>query len=301
MNYKLSFILHPSSLIPNPSSKMIVISRSDLERSIPVATSKDDNIFDLLSPAIAAEAECVSNSILGSVGLDAYDDAANVALVAITKKVVCLRAFTRQFRQLDLVLTATGFGVVSTQDLAPASKMRTDALISQLHVDLMRSEAVLIKMLFAIPTWWNTPQRVGCVPTLFWNIDLLERYGGRETVTINDWRLAQPVILAADNFLRSRLSAALMDELLAVHAGKPTDSDRRPIIEVIVIPAIQKYIGLCVAADHPAAREQYHQLMNSIEAHLDLFPEYANSDAYRANHYEGFQNTADSTAFFFQG
>lgn len=283
---------------------MIIISRSDLERAVPVATSKDDNIFDLLSPALDAEAECVSNSILGDVGLEAYDDAANVALIAVTKKVVCLRAFTRQFRQLDLVLTATGFGVVSTQDLAPASKMRTDALLSQLHVDLMRSEAVLIKMLFAIPSWWDTPQRVGCVPTLFWNIDLLERYGGRETVTINDWRLAQPVILAADNFLRRHVGNDFMDTVVAITAGKPDDdehADARAAVIALLVPVIQQYIGLCVAADHNGAHHHYQRLMNILESNLRLFPEYADSEAYRANHYEGYQNTADSTAFFFQG
>lgn len=49
---------------------------------------------------------------------------------AVTK-LVCLRTYQEQIPQLDLVLTPTGFGVVSNQNLAPASADRVKTCCSK--------------------------------------------------------------------------------------------------------------------------------------------------------------------------
>ena len=50
----------------------------------------------------------------------------------ITAKLVASEALRRAIPSLDLVLTPNGFGVVSNQNVAPASKERVDRLIASL-------------------------------------------------------------------------------------------------------------------------------------------------------------------------
>ena len=48
----------------------------------------------------------------------------------ITAKLIASEAMRRAIPSLDLVLTPNGFGVVSNQNIAPASKERVDRLIA---------------------------------------------------------------------------------------------------------------------------------------------------------------------------
>ena len=48
----------------------------------------------------------------------------------ITAKLIASEALRRAIPSLDLVLTPNGFGVVSNQNVAPASKERVDRLIA---------------------------------------------------------------------------------------------------------------------------------------------------------------------------
>jgi hypothetical protein len=41
--------------------------------------------------------------------------------------------------------------------------------------------------------------------------------------------------------------------------------------------------------------------MNHIEAHLDVFSAYRDSEAYQTNHFKGYENTKESGMFIFQG
>ena len=50
----------------------------------------------------------------------------------ITAKLIASEALRRAIPSLDLVLTPNGFGVVSNQNIAPASKERVDRLIASL-------------------------------------------------------------------------------------------------------------------------------------------------------------------------
>lgn len=50
----------------------------------------------------------------------------------ITAKLIATEVLSWAIPSLDLVLTPNGFGVVSTQNIAPASKERVDRLIGSL-------------------------------------------------------------------------------------------------------------------------------------------------------------------------
>lgn len=272
------------------------ITRNDFEEAIPVATTKNNDVFEMIEPYIKTATYEVAENVLGEAGVNAFNDGQNVMLVRFVKQLVCYNAFLPHFRSLDLVLTATGFGVVSTQDLTPASKARVDALKSQLDIERKRAECRVIQQLFSVNGWAAQRQRKQCVPTLFYHFDYLSEYAGVEAPTINDWRRVQPLIIEADGFLRSKIGNEQMDSLLTkVASGSFTAEDMTACTTILNI------IGLHISGNPRAEKVYYTSLMNHIEAHLDVFTAYRDSEAYQTNHFKGYENTKESGMFIFQG
>jgi len=274
----------------------LAIKRNDFEEAIPVATTKNNDVFEMIESYIDTAEYEVAEKILGEAGVNAVNNGQNVMLVRFVKRLVCYNAFLPHFRSLDLVLTATGFGVVSTQDLTPASKARVDALKSQLDIERKRSECRVIEQLFSVKGWAAQRQRKQCVPTLFYDFNYLSEYAGVEAPTINDWRRAQPLIMEADGLLRSKIGNGQMDSLLTkVTSGNMTAE------ETTACTTILNIIGLHIAGNPRAEKVYYTSLMNHIEAHLDVFSAYRDSEAYQTNHFKGYENTKESGMFIFQG
>lgn len=70
--------------------------------------------------------------------------------------VVARLAFADAVPSLDLVLNPNGFGVVSTQETAPASKERVERLIASLRSSVNNDVDLLFKTLARIPRWIKT-------------------------------------------------------------------------------------------------------------------------------------------------
>ena len=274
----------------------IEVTKNDFEAAIPVAATKNSEVFDMLSSYIENAAVFVENNILGSVGMNALSGETNGQLARLVKGEICFRAFLPNFRSLDVVLTSTGFGVVSTQDTAPASKMRTDALKSQLDIEAQRNYCNLLSELFKVSGWGNQSIRQQLVQTLFWHFDFLAQYAGKESPIINDWRLAQPYIMEADGFIRKHIGDALADELL-----EHLTANSLTAAEIKVVTIIQQLIGLHICGNKSAEKIYFHRLMNTLEGDIDTYPKYKDSEAYQYNHFKGYENTKDSGMFIFQG
>ena len=272
------------------------ITRNDFEGAIPVATTKNNEVFEMIETYIDTAKYEVAEKILGDAGVAAVNSGKNVMLVRFVKQLVCYNAFLPHFRSLDLVLTATGFGVVSTQDLSPASKARVDALKSQLDIERKRIDCRVIEQLFSVEGWAAQRQRTLCVPTLFYHFDYLSEYAGVESPTINDWRRVQPLIMEADALLRTKIGNEQMDTLLMHVASGCTTAE-----EMTACMTILHVIGLHIAGNHRAEKVYCTSLMNHIEAHLDVFSSYRDSEAYQTNHFKGYENSKESGVFIFQG
>lgn len=274
----------------------IQITKEIFEGALPVASTKNSYVFDMLSPHMDLAAEEVERDILGGVGTDAYREGTNGRLAQLAQNAVCFRTFLPHFRSLDVVLTSTGFGVVSTQDTAPASKMRTDALKSQLDIEAERNRCLLLLELFKVEGWNAQPIRHEQAPTLFWKFDMLSMYAGIESPIINDWRKYQPLISEADGILRNHISDKLMERLLDKLTSASLEN-----IEMRVVSHIQKFIGMHINGSKSAEKIYYDRLMHYLEKYIDEFPEYRDSDEYKYNHFQGYENTKDSGMFIFQG
>ena len=275
------------------------ITKTDFERAIPAAREPKGKIFDVMQDAIMNKVEVIGCHFLGDPGIAAVEDRESTVgeiLRPLVKQLACVMAFLEEMRGLDLVLTATGFGVVSSNDTAPASKMRVDALDGDLRRKewLLRSD--LLTHLFKVKGWSVTEQRLINVPTLFYRFHMLEQYAAISRPKPEDWSQNVPTMLAADSHLRKHISYAYMEELLLQMTSNALTEKNRPVVVLC-----QRYIGACIAQNRQLQDETYMRLINRLEADLSLYPTYADSDAYRLNHFKPYENHAEDSAFHFVG
>lgn len=275
------------------------ITKSDFELAVPAAREPKGEIFDVLENAILCKVEVIGCHILGDPGILAVEEGIGDVPTRIrqtVKQLACVMAFLEEMRGLDLVLTATGFGVVSTQDTAPASKMRVDALDGELRRKERLLRALLLSDLFQVAGWSDTDQRRVNIDTLFFSFTFLESYAGISHPKPEDWDLNVPAMLAADSHLRKHIGHAYMDELLKQMTSNTLSGANRPVVILC-----QKYIGAWIAQSHQLKDELYMRLINRLEADLSLYGTYADSEAYRLNHFTPYENHAEDSAFHFVG
>ena len=277
----------------------LVITKSDFEKAVPAAREPKGKIFEVMEDVIMAKVEVVGSHFLGDPGITAVEsgnDAVAETLRAIVKRLACVMAFLEEMRGLDLVLTATGFGVVSTQDTAPASKIRVDALDGELRRKERLLRADLVPTLFKVNGWSDTEQRRVNVWSLFYSFYMLQDYASISRPKPEDWDVNVPVMQTADNLLRKHISHAYMEELLQQLTSNTLTGPNRPVVILC-----QRYIGAAVAQNRNLQQELYNSLINCLEADLSKYPVYADSEAYRLNHLEPYQNHAGDSAFHFVG
>ena len=120
------------------------ITKSEFEAILSVATSSHVEVYEKVEPHFTASYDECKADVLGDVGTSAAEGENNEKLTVVVKQWVAIHAFLAVFRQLDLVLTPTGFGVVSSNQMAPASKQRVDALIGHLRDSALRAHGELL-------------------------------------------------------------------------------------------------------------------------------------------------------------
>lgn len=276
----------------------LTITKDDFEKAVPSAREPSGSIFAVMEDAIQNELSYLESHVLGDIGAQAVENGALAypALVQTVKRLACVRAFMGEMRSLDLVLTNTGFGVVSTNDTAPASKQRVDALDGQLRRQERLLLGTLLDRLFQVPGWNTQPQRTWAVQTLFFCLQQLEQWAGINHPKPEDWDQNFPMVLSADAFLRKHMGNAYMDELLEQLTSHTLTTENAPIVMLC-----QQYIGACIAQDARLKEETYMRLQNRLEADLSLYPTYAGGEGYRLNHFEPYKNHAEDSAFHFIG
>lgn len=266
----------------------LTITKEEFESVLYVATSKHMEVFESVQPHIENATEDCIEEFFGSFSTD------NAKVIKCAKDYICVDAFLLVFRQLDLVLTPTGFGVVSNQTTSPASKQRVDALETQLRLIREKVKARLINRLTSTEGWGKTEAAKRCIRTVFYSISLFERYA-TTPVSFESWQEAQIQIMEADMKLRTKISDAQMDRILESVRNGTAAADYSSIIW-----HLQMFFSLYIAHS-PLIGERMRIIIVTMEANPETYKEYMESDAYKINHYEPYKNKKDSPAFFFAG
>lgn len=277
----------------------ITISKKDFESAMPVGMSAGDNVYGAVLPAIDDAMAALRRDVLGPEGMTALEAyGADSFPVRLCKKLASLDGLLAVLRQLDLVLTPTGFGVVSNENVAPASQARVDALEAQLRTQRDRELAVLVNYIRS-EEWGWTPQARRLLPTVYDGAAFF--YGTHYGATHEEWAAMQGAIADTDEALRAEMGDAQMDDI--VGAFRRNDQNRMKAYSEVVALILRitdtwARIGR-EALDGPAVR----RLIRIIDddANQELFKLYRDSTNYRANHYDTYRNSKHATAFVFNG
>lgn len=276
------------------------ITIEDLVGVCPATMTPDESIFDAIRPQI--DYEC--SRTRGIVTPDLFDSLDGVeervqdpnyerlcALALNARKYICATALIRQIPSLDLVLTPTGFGVVSNQNVAPASTERVRSLTNELRY---QADRYLDEILDGMRSMCDVTRSTMAddFVTLFWKTDHVRLFGHPHP-TRNDLDERMPKIIPASMKIRELISPELYDALIKEEA-----KDALP-------PARGKLVDLCRRAIVGYCNNDYtaemftRSILLFLEDNIDYLPEYYDSRTFEARRKLRYENEKDDPCFFF--
>lgn len=274
----------------------IIIKREDFERAVPAFRSPTPEVWNKVQRYVEG---CTANwqAIITTEATLPDHVAATLATA------ICLRAAYDAVPQMDLVLTPTGFGIVSNQNTAPASRERVDALRLQLRRDACRLEDNVLSYLAAHNLMTLRRSRAG---SLLWTPSLCTLYGIRTPeggeVLREEFDAMATALHAASarvvDVISPELYAALVTRQYADDEGLvPAPSPKESAYGEALLMARQLMAAHVMhgrgIADHT------RHLINYIEAHADQLDEYRLSPTYQARHTTQYENKQTDPSFFF--
>lgn len=279
----------------------MVISYPVFLQFCPSAQLPDDSVFRAVVPFISGRLEYMKRFLGAALyvrfsSLD-YDfishpaDGVESAALAVARY-VSVSAYLRAVPQLDLVITANGFGVVSNSNVAPASSERVERLLDSLRRAESESIDSLLDILRAFPEWNLSPAACSSFSSLFWKSSHAEMFGVANPLRSDLVRL-RPKISSGETALKRLISP---EQVAAMLAAIRTDA---------ISPAMGMLVSLCrnFVVDFADERHTLSASRDAILSFLDLnlteFPAYAASSAYKANHFKPYENKEDDSCFFF--
>lgn len=230
--------------------------------------------------------ESTFNTICG------YTDSNNIKILCY--RLVVADALRRAIPSLDIVLTPNGFGVVSTQNLAPASKPRVDRLVGSMLTHRDDCIAALLPELVGASKWLTSSQASFFGATLFPDLGIVDAVGG---ATGSKWeRYLELRSKAID------LEASLAEEWLSPELTKHLcENNLRKTLndcEAEVVRLVQAQI-IAYLTNGSFSTRRLADIVNYIRQRPDDFPLWHNSATAELFSPPIFKNQKESTGYFF--
>lgn len=273
------------------------ITKEVFEAYVPAAKMPERNssVFNRLQEQFKAAYTMMIRTLVSPQCETELDTNEHLRTLAIP--LVCIDAFVRTCRSLDLVLTATGFGIVSTESTAPASKTRVDALIEQLSLQELDLIDEMIQELMKVKGWGLTEQAQMRVTTLFYRPQQLEAMTTLKLTTDN-WQIAQGRAVTASALLRNEISDEYMDELLQ-KLRTATMGNADIIVVQKCCAFMADFISMYDLNGGIPNEALLRQVVHQLESYRDSYPTYTSSTLYARRHAERYQNQKEDPTFFF--
>lgn len=273
-----------------------VITKEIFECYVPAAKMPEHNssVYNRLQQQFVAAYGMMIRTLVSPQCEAALDSSERLKNLAVP--LVCIDAFVRTCRSLDLVLTATGFGIVSTDSTVPASKSRVDALIEELSLQELDLIDEMIQELMKVEGWGLTAQAQMRIPTLFYRPAQM----GLTTLkmTTDNWHRAVGLASTASAVLRNEISDEYMDELLLkMRTASLGNADI--IIVQKCVAFMADFISLYDINGGRPNDMMLRQVVHQLESYRDSYPTYTNSELYARRHAERYQNKKEDPTFFF--
>ena len=209
-------------------------------------------------------------------------------------RLVVADALRRAIPSLDIVLTPNGFGVVSTQNLAPASKPRVDRLVGSMLAHRDDCIAALLPELVGASKWLTSPQADFFGSTLFPDLGIVDAVGGATGSKWEKYLELRPQVIdleasLAEEWLSPGLMSALRSENLR---GDLTE--KRSVIVRQVKAQILSYLKSGSFSSRRLA-----DIVNRIRENKDDFPEWHRSQTAKLFAPPAFRNEKKAKGYWF--
>lgn len=282
----------------------IITDDAALRKYIPNVFATVDGetpLYDKLSPCLDVAESWLIENVTGQPVLDKIADGDRDARFVNVAMAVVSHAFAMAVPSLDLVLTPNGFGIVSNNNVAPASKERVERLINSLCVIRSQCLTALLPMLRADVDWHNSEQCRWLAGSIIQDLNLAVKYGNKngsyEKSDTDRWcvfvTLRQKSYDIEQEIANGWLSPQLMARLCKCEATATCSDEIRSLISLVrgvVCTAIRTGV---------LNRKLLDDAVTYIRAYPDLFPEWHNSETSKLFSPPIFENEKKSGGYFF--
>ena len=211
-----------------------------------------------------------------------------------TARLVVADALRRAIPSLDIVLTPNGFGVVSTQNLAPASKPRVDRLVGSMLAHRDDCIAALLPELVGASKWLTSPQADFFGSTLFPDLGIVDAVGGATGSKWEKYLELRPQVIDLEASLAEEwLSPGLMSALRSENLRGDLTEKR----SVIVRQVKAQILGYLKSGSFSSRR--LADIVNRIRENKDDFPEWHRSETAKLFAPPVFRNEKKAKGYWF--
>lgn len=264
------------------------------------AESADEGLFDAMRGDIQ-HAQLLTEQLVGAELIDhlnavEYDVTTTPftneeSLIYDMTRYICASAYYDAIPQLDLVLTSTGFGIVSNANVAPASADRVEKLRKRMEEMRDIYYDMLLDRLRTWESWSTTLPAYNEINSLFWRCQHLSILGIHTNLR-SDLVAQRNVISQGELVAKRVVSPEFFDELVqAERTGSATSSQRT------AIAMIRSFVAAVITQNQP---ELHHNaLLRYLDNLITEFPTYQESSEYKARQSPRYENKKDDSCFFF--
>ena len=259
----------------------------------------EPTLFEILSPFIETAEQWAIDTFVPDAIFDeiAEDDGfgPNERFRFPLEKLVACQAYMTAIPSLDLVLTPNGFGIVSNQNVVPASRERVDALITSLESQRDAAIEALIIRLSSREDWRDSSQGKYFAATMFPFMNLCRRLAIREHIW-DSYQQLHDRLIKIENVLADTYFSQEQMQVFRSHVI--TQSRTATPLEDQVIRSLQSY-ELQLLTEIQVHPQCYYDLVNIIREHEEVFPAWHSSTVAELYKPKIFENKKKSSAYWF--
>ena len=278
---------------------MLIQNDTELRKYLPNALTTVEGetpLYDKISPYLSKAQAWLAKHFTGTDILTAIEASAPAdPLRELCAHIVAVDAFRRAIPSLDLILTPNGFGIVSNQNVVPASRERVDALITSLESQRDAAIEALIYRLSSRTDWRESAQGKYFAATMFPFLNLCRRLAIREHLWDSYQQLHERLIRIENVLAETYFS---QEQMQVFRSHVITQGRTASDLESQVIRSLQSY-ELQLLTDIQVHPQCYYDLVNVIREHEDVFPAWHSSPVADLYTPKIFENKKKSSAYWF--
>ena len=271
---------------------ILITSDTDLRKYIPNVlrtVEGEPSLFDKLAPFLETSEQWLIQSFINDEILNALINNTSTTLPhkVLLRKIVASDAFLSAVPSLDLVLTPNGFGIVSNQNIAPASKDRVDRLLASLEAERDRAIELLLPRLPLLRGWQQSEHGLYFAATLFPNLSLCLRLAIKQHLWAEYQALRERLIKIEDKLANTYFSQEQMTVFREKSMALLTNCHPLMLQVIRSLQSLELQI-LTAENSNPQATDNnsflpfggvrgglpFFDLVNTIREHPDLFPQW---------------------------